>query len=67
MPRKLPRMKTPIELEQEKEKAISFSDRWEEELKQQLFEEEQAAVTQEQVENILEEKTMVHKARPDEE
>ena len=60
-------MKTPIELEQEKEKAISFSDRWEEELKQQLFEEEQAAVTQEQVENILEEKTMVHKARPGEE
>ena len=42
MPRKLPKMKTPVEIRQEQEKKMTFSDKWEEELKRQLFEEENA-------------------------
>ena len=40
MPRKLPKMKTPVEIRQEQEKKMTFSDKWEEELKRQLFEED---------------------------
>lgn len=64
MPRKLPRMETPIEAAKNAEKRISFSERWEEELKQKLFEEENS--TEEQIEEILESKTTVHHKRPNE-
>ena len=36
MPRKLPKMKTPVEIRQEQEKKMTFSDKWEEELKRQF-------------------------------
>ena len=62
MPRKLPRMETPIEAERKKEQRISFSERWEEELKQKLFEEENTP--EEQITEILEEKTNIHHKRP---
>lgn len=57
-------METPIEAAKNAEKRISFSERWEEELKQKLFEEENS--TEEQVEEILEAKTTVHHKRPNE-
>lgn len=65
MPRKLPRMETPIAAAKKAERSISFSERWEEELKQKLFEEEIS--TEEHVEEILESKTSVHHKRPNEE
>lgn len=64
MPRKLPKMETPIEAAKNAERRISFSERWEEELKQKLFEEENS--TEEQIEEILESKTTVHHKRPNE-
>ncbi len=67
MPRKLPRFETPIEAEERKEKQMTFSDRWEEELKRKLFEEESQQYTEEDIEAVLESKTSIHKKRPGEE
>lgn len=59
-------METPIEKRQREEKKISFSDRWEEELKQQLFNETDV-VKEENIEEVLSAKTSIHKERPGEE
>ena len=67
MPRKLPKMKTPVEIRQEQEKKMTFSDKWEEELKRQLFEEENSEKETVTVEDILLSKTTIHKKRPGEE
>lgn len=66
MPRKLPKMKTPVELRQEQEKKATFSDKQEEELIRQLFEEESSSQEDEfTTDNILSAKTSVHVKRPD--
>ena len=67
MPRKLPKMKTPVEIRQEQEKKMTFSDKWEEELKRQLFEEENSEKEAITVEDVLLSKTTIHKKRPGEE
>lgn len=67
MPRKLPKMKTPVEIRQEQEKKMTFSDKWEEELKRQLFEEENSEKEIITAEDVLLSKTTVHKKRPGEE
>ena len=67
MPRKLPKMKTPVEIRQEQEKKMTFSDRWEEELKKQLFEEDNSEKETITAEDVLLSKTTRHKKRPGEE
>ena len=67
MPRKLPKMKTPVEIRQEQEKKMTFSDRWEEELKKQLFEEDNSEKETITAEDVLLSKTTIHKKRPGEE
>ena len=67
MPRKLPKMKTPVEIRQEQEKKMTFSDKWEEELKKQLFEEENSEKETITAEDVLLSKTTIHKKRPGEE
>lgn len=62
---KLPRFETPVQKEKRLEKQMTFSDRWEEELKKQLFEEENNK-KEEAVEEILTAGTTVHKKRPGE-
>lgn len=61
---KLPRFETPIQKEKRLEKQMTFSDRYEEELKRQLFEEEEnnkeVKVT---AESILYSDTQVHRKR----
>lgn len=60
MPRKLPKFETPIELAERESKQISFSERWDEELKEQLFKYENSEeLPQETV--ILEETQGHHK------
>ena len=67
MPRKLPKMKTPVEIRQEQEKKMTFSDKWEEELKRQLFEEENSEKETITAEDVLLSKTTIHKKRLGEE
>lgn len=67
MPRKLPKMKTPVEIRQEQEKKMTFSDKWEEELKRQLFEEDNSEKETITAEDVLLSKTTIHKKRPGEE
>ena len=67
MPRKLPRMKTPVEERLEQEQKMTFSERYEEELKQQLFKETVVTKDLPTAEDILTAKTIIHKERPDEE
>lgn len=64
---KLPRFETPIQKEKRLEKQMTFSDRYEEELKRQLFEEEEnSKAAKETVESILYSDTQVHKKRENE-
>ena len=66
MPRKLPRMQTPIQKAKEQEKKMTFSERYEEDLKRQLFEESENN-TVEEVNNILDSSTTIHKPHPNQE
>ena len=62
----LAKFDNPIVAEQKLEKNISFSDRWEEELKQKLFAEDENKVNEEDVLEYMTEKTSIHHKRPGE-
>ena len=66
MPRKLPRMQTPVQKAkvEEEQRKMTFSEKYEEELKRQLFEKTQSEV-KEDVNDILNANTTIHKPHPD--
>lgn len=68
MPRKLPRLETPVQAakREEQERKATFSERYEEELIQKLFEEENNEI-KEEVQQVLEASYSYHKKRPGEE
>ena len=68
MPRKLPRMQTPVQKAkvEEEQRKMTFSEKYEEELKRQLFEKTQSEV-KEDVNDILNANTTIHKPHPDQE
>ena len=68
MPRKLPRMQTPVQKAkvEEEQMKMTFSEKYEEELKRQLFEKTQSEV-KEDVNDILNANTTIHKPHPDQE
>lgn len=61
MPRKLPKFETPIELAERESKQISFSERWDEELKEQLFKYENSEELPQ--ETVVSEETSGHHKR----
>ena len=68
MPRKLPRMQTPVQKAkvEEEQRKMTFSEKYEEELKRQLFEKTQSEV-KEDVNDILNANTTIHKPHPNQE
>lgn len=60
------RMLNPIEQQREREKAVSFSDKWEEELRQKLIDEANNTVSEEAKE-IIESQTNYHMPHPERE
>jgi hypothetical protein len=67
MSAKLPRMRTPVEIRQEEEKRMTFSEKYEEELKRKLFEEQESPEDKSEAEAILTADTTIHRERPGEE
>lgn len=66
MSKKAFKLETPIEKEQREMKAMTFSERYEEELKKKLFEEDENEVTEDDIDEYLTAKCTVHKKRPGE-
>ena len=63
----LAKFDNPIVAQQKLEQSISFSERWEEELKQKLFAEDENKTSSNDVLEYMTEKTNIHHKRPGEE
>lgn len=66
MAKKKEKLETPLEKREREEKAMTFSDRLEEELKEQLFKDSNLEI-KESAEEYLTANTVIHKHRPDKE
>jgi hypothetical protein len=63
MPKKLPKILNPKEIREEAERKMTFSEKYEEELKRQLFEEDNNPQEVIEASDILLAETTVHKER----
>lgn len=66
MPKKLPKIPNPKEIREEAERKMTFSEKYEEELKRQLFEEDNNPQEVIEANDILLAETTVHKEKPGE-
>lgn len=66
MPRKLPKIPNPKEIREEAERKMTFSEKYEEELKRQLFEEDNNPQDVINADDVLLAETVAHKERPGE-
>lgn len=66
MPRKLPKIPNPKEIREEAERKMTFSEKYEEELKRQLFEEDNNPQDVINTDDVLLAETVAHKERPGE-